>query len=157
MRDEGTEDLAEGRRETIDQVAGLMDEFRLTELRLQQGDMVVAFRRRSTASKPAALAVPEADAVFDYDLPVVGSPVASAPKGIPITSPMNGIYYGSASPGAPAYVREGDSVSLGQVIGLIEAMKVFNEIPSPFSGTVVQIVAQSGQVVNPGEVLLYIS
>lgn len=69
---------------------------------------------------------------------------------------MNGIYYGAPSPSSPPFVRVGETVSAGQVVGLIEAMKVFNEIVSPVSGTVDRIVAESGQLVEPGAPLLYI-
>jgi acetyl-CoA carboxylase biotin carboxyl carrier protein len=69
---------------------------------------------------------------------------------------MTGIYYSSSSPTAPPFVKEGEPVSAGQVVGLIEAMKVFNEIVAPTSGRVLKIVAESGQLVNPGDALLYI-
>jgi len=69
---------------------------------------------------------------------------------------MNGIYYISPSPSAPEFVKEGDTISAGQVVGLIEAMKVFNEIPATVSGTVSKILVESGQVVQPGDVLMYV-
>ena len=69
---------------------------------------------------------------------------------------MTGIYYAGSNPSSPPFAKEGDTVTAGQVIGLIEAMKVFNEIPSPVSGTVLEVVAQSGQLVNPGDILMYI-
>lgn len=69
---------------------------------------------------------------------------------------MTGLYYSSPSPGAAPFVAEGDTVSAGQIVGLIEAMKVFNEIVSPVSGTVLSIVANNGQLVQPGEPLLYV-
>jgi acetyl-CoA carboxylase biotin carboxyl carrier protein len=69
---------------------------------------------------------------------------------------MNGIYYGAPSPGSKPFVTEGEVITAGQVVGLIEAMKVFNEIPSPVSGTVLKINVESGAVVQPGEPLLYI-
>ena len=69
---------------------------------------------------------------------------------------MAGIYYASPSPSAPAFVSEGDSVTVGQVVGLIEAMKVFNEITAMTSGKVTKLVAQTGKIVQPGEPLLFI-
>ena len=53
-------------------------------------------------------------------------------------------------------MKEGESISAGQVVGLIEAMKVFNEIPSPVSGVVLKLVAETGAIVQPGDVLLYV-
>jgi acetyl-CoA carboxylase biotin carboxyl carrier protein len=85
------------------------------------------------------------------------APVAAPVQaGTPISSPMMGIYYAASSPSADPYVREGDTVTAGQVIGLIEAMKVFNEIQSTVSGTVKKIVAEGGDIVNPGDPLMYI-
>jgi acetyl-CoA carboxylase biotin carboxyl carrier protein len=78
------------------------------------------------------------------------------PQGKPITSPMMGIYYGSPNPGSPSFVTPGKTVSSGDVVCLIEAMKVFNEIQSPFTGRVLKVVAESGQLVQPGDVLVLI-
>ncbi len=75
---------------------------------------------------------------------------------MPVNSPMTGIYYTAPSPSAPPFVKEGDTVTADQVVGLIEAMKVFNEIVAPISGTVLKLTAKNGDIVNPGEPLLYI-
>ena len=69
---------------------------------------------------------------------------------------MTGIYYASPNPSSPPFAKVGDEVIAGQTIGLIEAMKVFNEIPSPVSGTVLSITSASGDLVQNGDVLLYI-
>jgi acetyl-CoA carboxylase biotin carboxyl carrier protein len=73
-----------------------------------------------------------------------------------VSSPMTGIYYSAPSPNAPEFVKEGDSVTAGQVVGLIEAMKVFNEITATTSGKVLKLVAANGALVQPGDPLLYI-
>ena len=70
---------------------------------------------------------------------------------------MTGIYYSAPSPSSPPYLQEGDTVTAGQVIGLIEAMKVFNEIPAPTSGVVVKVTVESGQLVNLGDPLMYLA
>ncbi len=67
---------------------------------------------------------------------------------------MTGIFYTSPSPGAASYVREGGQVSAGQVIGLIEAMKLFNEIKSDVTGTVRRIAAESGALVKQKQPLI---
>jgi acetyl-CoA carboxylase biotin carboxyl carrier protein len=145
-------------RERITALAEVMDEYRLAEARLQAAGLTVAFRRRAT--RPATVAstseVVEVEAEVAYFAPAA-EPVAEASLGTPITSPMTGIFYRSPSPGAPSFVKEGESVTAGQIVGLIEAMKVFNEIPSTTSGTVVKVVAEAGQLVQPGDVLLYVS
>ncbi len=78
------------------------------------------------------------------------------PAGTAVSSPMMGIYYDAPSPGSPPFVKVGDAITAGQVVGLIEAMKVFNEITSGLTGTVQSIVAKSGQLVQPGEPLIFI-
>jgi len=73
-----------------------------------------------------------------------------------VTSPMVGVAYTAAEPGAAAFVNIGDAVSEGQVVLLIEAMKVFNQIKAPRSGTVKNILVESGSPVEFGEPLLII-
>lgn len=145
-------------KETITDLADLMKEFRLSEARLRSGDMTVAFRRRP-APRPVSAeggVVMEAEEAYAFEMPAETPAAPAAPKGTPLTSPMTGIFYSSPSPSAPSFVEEGGSVNAGQIVGLIEAMKVFNEIPCTVSGTVLQMVAANGQVVNLGDVLMYI-
>ncbi len=144
----------------IDELAGLMDEFHLAEGERTGEGWRVAFKRRTApAAAPAAVLAGEAAAAELEGHGHADEPVPTAeavPVVTPVNSPMTGIYYTAQSPTAAPFVKEGDVVEAGQVVGLIEAMKVFNEIVSPMSGTVAQIVAQSGQLVQPGEALLFI-
>ena len=71
-----------------------------------------------------------------------------------IVSPMVGVFYRSPSPGEAAFVEVGDTVHVGQVIGVVEAMKVFNEIISDLDGTVIEIVAQDTELVETGAPLV---
>jgi acetyl-CoA carboxylase biotin carboxyl carrier protein len=73
---------------------------------------------------------------------------------IAIPAPLAGVFYSAPSPASPPFVNIGDVVHVGQVVALIEAMKVFNEIQSEVSGRVIAIVATSGKVVQKGDVLL---
>jgi acetyl-CoA carboxylase biotin carboxyl carrier protein len=140
----------------ISELAELMEEFRLGEAQLQVGDLRVAFKRRITV-KSVTVESQDVMAESEAGEDEKDDPIEVAvQKGTPITSPMNGIYYGSPSPASPAFVKEGETVQAGQVVGLIEAMKVFNEIPCTVSGTVLRIVAETGAVVQPGDVLLYV-
>ena len=140
----------------IDELAGLMEEFSLVEAELAGPDWRVAFKRATRAKLGAA---EEPEMGFEADEPVqrATESVESKPSGTPVTSPMNGIYYNAPSPSSPPFVRVGEMVMAGQVVGLIEAMKVFNEIVAPVSGTVERMVAETGQLVQPGEALLFIS
>lgn len=135
-----------------------MDEFRLEEAKLEGDGWKVAFRKnraqKGTMMVSAGGAAPEAPSA---DLEPVDEAVFDAkPTGTPISSPMTGIFYSSPSPNAPTFVKEGETVTAGEVVGLIEAMKVFNEIHAPVSGTVDRIVAANGALVNPGDPLIFI-
>jgi acetyl-CoA carboxylase biotin carboxyl carrier protein len=74
--------------------------------------------------------------------------------GAAILAPLTGMFYTAASPSAPDFVSVGAAVQAGQVVCIVEAMKVFNEIKSEISGVVSAIVAQNGQLVQKGEPLI---
>jgi len=73
---------------------------------------------------------------------------AAAPSGVFVNAPLTGIFYAAATPGADPMVAVGQTISVGQPIGLIEAMKLFNEIKSDKAGRVVRIVAENGRLVK---------
>lgn len=128
-----------------------MEEFGLDHAKMKGDGWLVEFGAAHAPVPPAAVhgAAPAAGTTL--------KPVAkAAPSGTPVTSPMTGIYYSSASPGSPPFVRVGEAVTAGQVVALIEAMKVFNEVTAPLSGTVSKIAAENGQLVQPGDAIVYI-
>ena len=144
-------------KQQISELAELMEEFRLGEAQLQTDELKIAFKRRSPVKTVGTeVVVSDGSSIVDSEEIAEEVVEVAVPKGTPITSPMNGIFYGSPSPGSPSFVKEGETVQAGQVVGLIEAMKVFNEIPSTVSGTVLKLVAETGALVQPGDVLLYI-
>jgi acetyl-CoA carboxylase biotin carboxyl carrier protein len=134
----------------ITELADLMSEFHLQEAQLEGENWKVAFRK-TPAPTPSGEAPHGAAPGLTY---VAAEP--EKPKGTPVSSPMNGVYYAAPNPGAAPFVQVGDVVSAGQVVGLIEAMKVFNEITSPVTGTIGLIIAENGQLVQPGEPLFYV-
>ncbi len=77
-------------------------------------------------------------------------------QGVAIIAPLTGVYYSAASPTSSPFVAIGDIVQVGQVVALIEAMKVFNEIQAEVAGRVLALVGKNGQVVQKGDVLLRI-
>lgn len=97
----------------------------------------------ATAAAPAAVA----------ELP---APVAAAPTGHVVKSPMVGTFYRSSSPGAKAFVEVGSQVKEGETICIIEAMKILNEIEADMSGTVTKILGENGQAVEYGQPLFVI-
>jgi acetyl-CoA carboxylase biotin carboxyl carrier protein len=75
---------------------------------------------------------------------------------VPITAPLTGVYYAAASPTAPPFVNTGEIIHVGQVIALVEAMKVFNEINAEISGRVISLIAKNGNVVQKGDALMLV-
>ena len=73
-----------------------------------------------------------------------------------MTAPLVGVFYRSAAPDAEAFVKEGDRVEAGQVLCILEAMKLFNEITSDYSGIVTRIVPENGELVSLGQELFWI-
>jgi acetyl-CoA carboxylase biotin carboxyl carrier protein len=140
----------------VDELADLMDKFQLSQAELTGPDWRVSFKKRPAKTVTVTdTTAGDHDDHETHDEPT-GPPVEAVPQGTPVNSPMTGIYYSSSSPSAPPFVKEGEPVSAGQVVGLIEAMKVFNEIVAPTAGKVTKMVAANGALVNPGDVLLYI-
>lgn len=142
----------------MDELAKLITEYKLTEATLETEGLKISLRK--SAPKMVAVAAPSmVAAVGDHDSHEEAAPTPEAApvqQGTPITSPMTGIFYSSSSPSSPPFVKEGDTVTAGQVVGLIEAMKVFNEIHSTVSGLVRKVNAESGSIVNPGDPIMFI-
>ncbi|WP_299381040.1 acetyl-CoA carboxylase biotin carboxyl carrier protein subunit [uncultured Kiloniella sp.] len=132
-------------------LAGLLDETDLSEIEYEADGHRIRLVRGGTvvhAAAPAAVAPAAAPA-----------PAASDAGGVPanaITSPMVGTAYLSGEPGAPTFVKVGDSVTEGQTLLILEAMKVMNPLPSPKSGVVKQILVSDGQPIEFGEPLMVI-
>lgn len=79
---------------------------------------------------------------------------ASAPSGLQVTAPFTGVFYRSSSPTADPYVREGDWVESGATVGLIETMKIFNEVKAEVAGRIEKVLVQTGQLVHAGDPLI---
>jgi len=104
----------------------------------------------ATASA-VAVAAPVAEAGAQ---PAPPAEAPQAPSRPAVTAPLTGIFYASPAPGSAPYVQVGGEVAVGQVIGLIEAMKLFNEIKSDLAGRVVKVVAESGALVKARQPLI---
>lgn len=144
----------DGMKQRIDDLVAMMEELGLETAKSSGEDWSVEFSRSVPVAAQHVVGV-SASATQTTAAPKAPKAKA-APAGTPINSPTTGIYYSSPNPGAPPFVKIGDTVEAGQVIGLIEAMKVFNEITATISGTVSRIAAENGQLVQPGDPLLYI-
>jgi acetyl-CoA carboxylase biotin carboxyl carrier protein len=138
----------------------LLEESGIAEIEIKEGEEAVRISRMPTGkyathapqpimmAPPVALAAPVAEAVAPAAKPRTNEHV--------VTAPMVGTFYAAATPGAKAFVDIGDEVKIGQVLCIIEAMKMMNQIEADKSGKVTSIMAQNGDPVEFGQPLFVI-
>jgi acetyl-CoA carboxylase biotin carboxyl carrier protein len=144
--------------DSVRQLANLLTETDLTEIEVQKGDLRVRVARNVTLPLAIAPAVPIAaapEASSSTTLPRAAEDEAQRKENT-VTSPMVGTAYRRPAPEARPFVEIGSAVKEGERILLIEAMKTFNEIAAPRSGTVSEILVEDGQPVEFGEPLMVI-
>jgi acetyl-CoA carboxylase biotin carboxyl carrier protein len=141
----------------------LVQESGIGEIEITEGEEKVRISRQLAAppmlmAAPAMqhLAMPGGAATGPSAMPGAAPPAAPEPKGHALKSPMVGTFYRAPSPGAPPFVEIGQSVSKGQTLCIIEAMKLLNEIESDVAGTVKAILVENGQPVEYGQPLFLI-
>jgi len=143
----------------IKKLIELLEESGIAELEIHEGEESVRISRNSgvVAAPVAAAAAAPAPA------PAPAAPAAAAEPSVPaepeghlIRAPMVGTFYRAPSPTSKAFVEEGDSVSAGETLCIIEAMKILNQIESDKSGKVVQILVENGQPVEYNQPLFVI-
>lgn len=146
--------------EYIEKIAKIVVDNGLTEIVLEEGEDAISVRKEGTVVQavpqvqPIAAIQPQAQAVSPVPQP--SKDEGNKPKGKQITSPMVGAFYAAPAPGAKPFVKVGDVVSAGQVVCIVEAMKLMNEIESDVSGKITQICVEDGQSVEYGQVLMYV-
>lgn len=142
----------------IEKLVKLVSDSSLTELTLEESEKAIVIKKENTVVTAQTL-LPQA--VLPAAAPAASATAQEAPKeevpaGQPVTSPMVGTFYLAPSPGAKPFVEVGSLVSSGQVVCIIEAMKLMNEIESEVSGKVTKICVEDGQAVEYGQVLMYV-
>lgn len=163
----------------IKELLGIVSSTDVTELTIEFGDQRITVKKErpvlaQTIELPAAMtavAPRPAMAAVAAEAPksmngsataeapkVEASPVEEAPAAhtVAITSPMVGTFYGSPSPTAPAFVKPGDRVTVGQTVCIIEAMKLMNDLPSEVAGKIVKICVDNGTTVEYGQTLFLV-
>ena len=143
----------------------MMEKHGLTEVNLKRGEETWKLRRgpqETISMVPAAHAVPQA-----VPQPVAAAPAAPAPapqeaapaadSGPVIKSPTVGTFYSSPSPDDPPFVSVGSKVSADTIVCIVEAMKVFNQIPAELNGTISEVLVKDGEAVEFGQPLFRIS
>ena len=139
----------------VRRLAAILNDTGLTEIEVERGDLRIKVARNGgVAPMPTMYAAPA-------PAPAATSATAARPaeaqhEGDVVNSPMVGTVYLQAEPGAPAFVRVGDTVSEGQTLLIIEAMKTMNPIPAPRAGRILEMLVADGQPVEFGEPLAVI-
>ncbi len=147
------------------ELLALISDTDITEVKIERGDNKLLIRRGTPPNQAAQLftmpqLAPQAPAQPQFappqpasDQTEIGDPM---PVGELIIAPMVGTFYTAPTPKDTAYVEEGDVIQVGDRVGIIEAMKMMNELTSDFAGRVVKILVKNGQPVEYGQPLMVI-
>ncbi len=151
------------------ELLGIISQSNITELNLKTDEFELSISKAIATglvtTQVNAIPVESASPVTDPSIPAPAptSPQESPPapstndsKRVAITSPMVGTFYRAPAPDEDSFVEEGDGVQKGQVLCIIEAMKLMNEIEAEVNGKVVEIVAENGEPVEYGQTLMWI-
>ena len=138
----------------IEELIQVLEGSTIGELELTEAGTEIIIRRQ-----PGMVMVPtsmQAVSSGHVGIPVapMGGRAVKEDRAVAIIAPLTGVYYSAPSPTSPPFVSMGDVVHVGQVIALVEAMKVFNEVQAEVSGRVVELVAANGDVVQKGDTLI---
>ncbi len=147
--------------ERMESLARLMNDWGLTGIEVWEGENRVRLERGGPAVAPAMAPAHPAPAALHQPAgepaPQAAQPQAQpAAAGKAVTSPMVGVFYAAPAPDQPPFVSVGDRVKKGQVLCIIEAMKLMNEITAEQDGTLREICAQNGELVEYGQPLFIV-
>ena len=145
--------------EYIEKIAKIVADNQLTEITLEDGEQAIVIRKEANVVASSVVA-PAPASISALSTPSVSAQKEEKPsvqsKGTPVVSPMVGAFYAAPAPGAKPFVKVGDVVSAGQVVCIVEAMKLMNEIETEVSGKITEICVEDGQSVEYGQVLMYV-
>ena len=140
----------------VDRLAALLERSDLAELEVEAGGTTLVLR-----AAPGVAAAPAGGTDRHQGAEAAApTPAGAAHGGRPaspgnaVLAPLTGVFYASPSPGSPPFIEAGQELAVGQVIGLIEAMKLFNEIKSDRAGRVVRVLVENGALVRAKQPLL---
>lgn len=142
----------------IKALAEALEDSEVSELDLTESGTRILLRKRGEPApvvRATAPAAPRGAPRPRRPRPAIGGGPAAAPDpGIAVIAPLTGVFYLSPSPSSAPFVTVGEPVQAGQVVCIVEAMKVFNEIKSEISGAVTAILPKNGQLVQKGDALI---
>lgn len=142
----------------IKQLAKLLEETGLTEIEVAEGDQMIRVNKGGAVAgaNPAYIPAMPSDPTVPQQANTEPPAAKASEHPGAVRSPMVGTIYLQSEPGKPPFVKKGDTVAEGATLLIIEAMKVMNPIKAPRAGTVTQILVESGQPVEYGDVMLVI-
>jgi acetyl-CoA carboxylase biotin carboxyl carrier protein len=149
--------LTPGVIDAVRSLVEIMDRGGVTKLDLVHGDLSISLRggdRSPGHHEAGGVAPANTELKATPAVAVEVAPVAIDPGDFVVTSPMVGTYYSAPSPGSPPFVQVGDAVEAGQTVGIVEAMKIMNEIVAERGGVVTALLVESGQAVEYGSPLI---
>ncbi|MDA8233778.1 MAG: sodium-extruding oxaloacetate decarboxylase subunit alpha [Clostridia bacterium] len=153
------EDLKVNLKE-IKELIKMLDETDISELNLESEGVKVSIRKgvvaAAAAPAPVAPAATQVSAPKAEAAPVQAAPAARADNVVEITAPMVGTFYRAPSPDATPFAQVGDTVSKGQAVCIIEAMKLMNEIEAEVGGRIIEVLVENGQPVEYGQALFLV-
>lgn len=145
--------------EAVAALAGILEDKGLGEIEYKDGDSFIRLSKAGPAAVAVAAAAPAPAAAAPAASPVAAAAAEAKPEPVSagaVTSPMVGTVYLQSGPGEPHFVKAGDRVKAGDVLLIIEAMKVMNQITATQSGVVQAIHVENAQPVEFGEVLMVV-
>jgi acetyl-CoA carboxylase biotin carboxyl carrier protein len=140
----------------IQRLCQLVHDRELQEIAISRPDFSIAMSALKRQQVAGTILPPVTPTTKTVAIPPVEN-VKTEPEGYTIASPLIGIFYRSSSPDAPSFVEIGDTVEEGQTIGIVEAMKVFNEITADRAGTVIAIPVENGSLVQIDQPLVILN
>ena len=141
----------------IEKLAKVVTKNQLTEITLDDSEKLITIKKEVSSNTVPQVVVQEQKKEIEQKPQEIKQEKPQIKKEQKaIKSPMVGAFYAAPSPGAKPFVSVGDTVSTGQVVCIVEAMKLMNEIESEVSGKITQICVQDGQSVEYGQVLMYV-
>lgn len=151
MSQEGRLDLEE-----IRALIRIATEADITELAVDAPHVKVRIKKANSGAPTVHVSRPETAAVPTPPENPAPAPAATEARYVPIVAPMVGTFYRSSKPEAPPFVVEGDEVEVGQTVCVLEAMKLFNEIPSEVAGRIIRVLVENQAPVEFGQLLFLV-
>ena len=146
----------------------LIDESKFDYFQLEVGELKITVSKGDpiplgspttqsiAAPAPSSTVAAKPQSTASSSTPTAAKPAAIPEGMVPITAPLLGTFYVAPEPGAPPFVKVGQQITEDTTVGLIEVMKVFNSVRATVGGTIVEVVAQSGQFVEFGQALFIV-